>query len=915
MFTQTWDGVRQYAYECQQILATEVPVIPVFNEVSRTLHQRNYGNHMGEQQYQGKEWVHTVNENARGFDSYWSFLNMHPADYERGGTIRYGTKSGIGSINPIYSRDKAGWAFLYLVYDTLLRKNPYSPSDFTSWLVSGYQIGAWASGSTITIALLPNVLWQDFVQLTAYDIKFTFDYMKTEVAGWHYSKLANIDHVDVANQLTAIIYLKAGIIALNWLEAIPIVPKHIFEGKDPEQDPEDYDGVIGTGPYRCYKDGVIGRVDKDSLGQYWHLQSNPIYFKELIQPDFACPPSGPGMPVQPGHDGIVDADDFGMTIGKFGETKPWTDPEWGPVADVNKDACVDVDDIMETGSRYGLTGCMEGYPPYYVDPPGLRGQSSTVTFNNANTAKREVSSRQTLASDNLYLEGPLPESFSATVSVYPEIAAAKLCETFVVSVVVSNVTNLYGWQFKMSFNSTVVTPVYVIEGSFFADAGDTVFATKVNSTSGLIMASSTLWPYPSQGVTGDGILATVTFYVHSDGATFLDFSETKLRTVIGDSVVPIDHNSTNGDFVPIEKISLDIIECSSQTEPHTAEETVDGNYTSYWQSEKRKTTNQWIKCALPTNYNLTSLKILPYGSGYGVKNFKLLVSPDGVTYTEAYSNTAQDSSTLQTFELPGIISKYAQLYCVDTYGAPFYLRINEFELHGHITQNDANSGSDGGDTFRLATSISPSDYTGYADGSFDPDDWYKFNATAGKFINITMTPPTGWNYDLFLHDPFGYEKAISNTTGDATENILYKANSTVEWRLHISVCNASSKGEYSFTVEVMNALHVESISFWRGWQGQTEILFIRVKILDQNGTPISDATVSGILVPVIGGNEFYSGPTQSDGTVTFEYSVKNSELPIGTYRFTVTNVQKTEWIYDYAANKETSDTYTKGTPH
>jgi ABC-type transport system substrate-binding protein len=895
------------SFECQRILMEQAAIIPVWVETPETSYS--------------SRWTHAVNLGAYdyptscgpGFNNYWTYLNMHPKNEERSNNIDYGTMGEFRWLNPVTTCNVHDWEILDEIYEPLIKPKPYNITDDIEWMAQR-EIGTYFNSeigktcSKITFHVRPNILWHDNILLTGGDVAFTIDYIRN-VAGdniaYDYFKVHLVDHVewdpDEDSNRVAVYFSVETPLAAQWIGDLPIIPKHIWSlvSNPLAYDPPVERTLIGSGPFEY-------SYDYSDLTEQVHLTANPTYFRELVRPDFV------NSDIQPFPDGEVDIDDFGMVIAKCGDAKPWTDPTWGPLADVNKDYCVELDDIMETGVRYALTGCIEGYPPGYVDdPPGLGAQSSTITFNKANTGQRLPSA----ANQQIWSGQTSAGSFGPTVSVYPEMAAAKLGETFAVSIVVSNVTDLFGWQFMLNFNSSAITFVNIAEGSFLANAGDTIFATKINSTSGFIMASSTLWPYPSQGATGDGILATMTFYVQAHGATSLDFSGTKLRTVIGDSIAPIDHSSTNGDFLPIERIPLSTVGCSSQTEPYTAEKTADGNYTSYWQSEKRKTTDQWIKYALPTNYNLTSLKILPYGSGYGVKNFKLLVSADGVTYTEAYSNTAQDSSTLQTFELPGFVSKYAQLYCVDNYGAPFYLRINEFELHGHISQNDANSGSDGGDTFRLATSISPNDYIGYADGSFDPDDWYKFNATVGKFINITMTPPTGWNYDLFLHDPFGDQKAISNTTGDATEHILYKANSTGEWRLHISVCTASSKGEYSFTLEVKNAMHVESISFWRGWKGQTETLFIQVTILDQNGTPVSDATVSGTLVPVVGGNEFYSDPTESDGTVTFEYSVKNSELPTGTYRFTVTNVQKTDWIYDYAANKETSDTYTKGSPH
>ena len=114
------------------------------------------------------------------------------------------------------------------------------------------------------------------------------------------------------------------------------------------------------------------------------------------------------------------------------------------------------------------------------------------------------------------------------------------------------------------------------------------------------------------------------------------------------------------------------------------------------------------------------------------------------------------------------------------------------------------------------------------------------------------------------------------------------------------------------TVKVQPApvkMHVESISFAVTWSGKTQKLLVTVKILDTAGNPVSSATVSGTLTLPGGTVKTYSGTTLAGGTVTFEYSVRNSALPKGTYTFTVTNVTHATIVYNPSENKETSDSY------
>jgi len=66
---------------------------------------------------------------------------------------------------------------------------------------------------------------------------------------------------------------------------------------------------------------------------------------------------------QPSPDGRVDIWDFLTAAGHFGCSYPWDHPTWDPIADVNRDGIIDLDDVMEIGVRFGDPWP----PPWYVD--------------------------------------------------------------------------------------------------------------------------------------------------------------------------------------------------------------------------------------------------------------------------------------------------------------------------------------------------------------------------------------------------------------------------------------------------------------------------------------------------------------------------------------------------------------------
>jgi PKD repeat protein len=108
-----------------------------------------------------------------------------------------------------------------------------------------------------------------------------------------------------------------------------------------------------------------------------------------------------------------------------------------------------------------------------------------------------------------------------------------------------------------------------------------------------------------------------------------------------------------------------------------------------------------------------------------------------------------------------------------------------------------------------------------------------------------------------------------------------------------------------------SVFHVDAIDFATSSKGRTEALGITVTILDDGQASVSNATVNGTLTLPGGGTVDYTGVTASDGTVAFEYKVKNQALVPGSYTFTVNSVTKAGSTYDSAANGETTDTFVK----
>jgi hypothetical protein len=105
---------------------------------------------------------------------------------------------------------------------------------------------------------------------------------------------------------------------------------------------------------------------------------------------------------------------------------------------------------------------------------------------------------------------------STTVSVSPSTITASVGQNFTVNVTVSNVYDLYGWQFRLNWTAGLIEVVKVTEGPFLRLGGSTYFYWDINATAGRMVADCTLLGNVP-GVSGSGTLATITFNVKGVG--------------------------------------------------------------------------------------------------------------------------------------------------------------------------------------------------------------------------------------------------------------------------------------------------------------------------------------------------------------------------------------------------------------
>jgi len=128
--------------------------------------------------------------------------------------------------------------------------------------------------------------------------------------------------------------------------------------------------------------------------------------------------------------------------------------------------------------------------------------------------------------------------------VYPEKIESLVGKTFTVEVRISNAENIYGWEFRLKWNPTLLNMVRVVEGNFLGQCGGTFFATNTSKAKdGLIIVDCTLLGNVS-GANGNGTLAIIEFYAKVQGECPLELEETIL---VDESERPVSHITKNSE--------------------------------------------------------------------------------------------------------------------------------------------------------------------------------------------------------------------------------------------------------------------------------------------------------------------------------------------------------------------------------
>lgn len=117
-------------------------------------------------------------------------------------------------------------------------------------------------------------------------------------------------------------------------------------------------------------------------------------------------------------------------------------------------------------------------------------------------------------------------------------------------------------------------------------------------------------------------------------------------------------------------------------------------------------------------------------------------------------------------------------------------------------QDDAGTGTDAPDAWRAAILVPVGAFSGsLLEPEGDAQDWYRVLVPAGKGVRVTMTPPSGSDFDLYMLSDEGAYLRGSTNWGSAVETVV---TGTPSAGVRIGVSAWHGSGAYAVTVEIVD---------------------------------------------------------------------------------------------------------------
>ena len=291
-------------------------------------------------------------------------------------------------------------------------------------------------------------------------------------------------------------------------------------------------------------------------------------------------------------------------------------------------------------------------------------------------------------------------------------------------------------------------------------------------------------------------------------------------------------------------------------------------------------------------------------------NFVFAYSTDDSTYTDMATVTKiADDGSYQTFDLPSDLSGTVYIRVQDTDQTAGNKALDTIYIDHLFIRSESGPPSYGVTVTidEASQTVAPGNGATYTvrvknTGDFDASYSVAMSGTAVDEATIDVSP-LNWNTGTLAPNAENVQTVTVSTTASTTET-TYTLTATATCDQDASAIDSAASE--LVVSSVINEVHIVSIDMSLKTAGPNTNAVALVTIVDAAGMPVEGATVEGHW----SGATTDSGVTDVNGEVALD-SDKLKKPPSGTvFTFMVDDVSLAGWIYDPAANVETSDSIT-----
>ncbi|MFX1283081.1 MAG: ABC transporter substrate-binding protein [Promethearchaeota archaeon] len=274
MSAPTLGEAKMTSTEVLQLLAYEMPIIPIYNDVYFSAYRTDIFEGLFNFLGQGK-----------CYDNPYSITNVHLKLSEGapfGGTFRCGGFQEFQTTNILNANYADTLEIFNYIYEGLWSVDPNTwdpiPQLAYDWTIEETTAGGGIQdGQKFTFHLYHNATWHNGDPVNAADVEYSFEtiWPRSPQQGW---RLANIYRVDSPDDYTVEIYSNRSgyqewIISTN----LPVLPRNIWDSHGPDFEnwiPATSTHMTGSGPYK-WVGSVPDMYTTLTRHPEWHFSVNP----------------------------------------------------------------------------------------------------------------------------------------------------------------------------------------------------------------------------------------------------------------------------------------------------------------------------------------------------------------------------------------------------------------------------------------------------------------------------------------------------------------------------------------------------------------------------------------------------------------------------------------------------------------